>query len=127
MAEGVNADGSTAKALTDFAGFEKQLRGFFGGPVIFAVSEMDDFSFPGLIEVKEVFPEAVVASMWVDIGKDFYMEIHSWTVTGPDEWHIITPRQRWAFRRVSDAVAASFTTYLSTYGTPPTPPTPEGR
>ena len=95
--------------------FKKNLTAFFG-PSFRAVSELDDFDFMAILQVQDERDDGtVIALMFPDPGKNFYMEITAVEEKGA-EWLITTPRQRWAFRKVDSAQAEGFAKALQAGG-----------
>lgn len=87
--------------------FKKNLTAFFG-PSFRAVSEVDDFDFMAILQVQEERDNGtVIALMFPDPSKNFYMEITA-VEEKETEWLVTIPRQRWAFRRVTPSRAVEF-------------------
>lgn len=95
--------------------FEKTLRAKFGSAFM-AVSEKADFSFPAIIQVREVREDgSVIALMFPDEGKNFYMEITA-VVPMEEQWLVTTPTDRWSFRPLPEKVKRDYIAYMKSYG-----------
>lgn len=95
--------------------FAKRLKDAFHGAVR-AVSEVDDFDFYAIPQVVEASADgSSVLSIFPSPTKEFRLDITSIEEVG-DEWHVFTPKQRWAFRRLPAADLPAFKTEMKKAG-----------
>lgn len=95
--------------------FEKTLRAKFGSAFM-AVSEKEDFSFPVILQMREVRDDGtVIAALFPDMGKDIYMEITA-VVPMEEQWLVTTPTDRWSFRPLPEKVKRDYIAYMKSYG-----------
>jgi hypothetical protein len=95
--------------------FEKRFQKFFG-PAFRAVAERQNFDFMAILQFQvERDDGTVVALMWPEPLKNFYLEITD-VLEKETEWWLITPHETWVARRVEPARAKSFAKALASEG-----------